>query len=105
MDERLRRFAFIYLAVRGIIDMTLAVITYRRVGSIVPSVGFILLCGVFYCFLYFGIRNEEFYGRYGRRVILWREPFGYWFVVAFLILSHLAVTALFAFSVFAASGG
>ena len=105
MDERLRKFAFVYLAVRALIDTALAAITYRQVGSLVPGVGFMLICGAFYCFLYFGIRNEEFHGRYGRRVILWREPFGYWLVVAFLALFHLAVTALFAAGVFGAAAG
>ena len=99
MDELLRRYAFAFLAARALIDLTLGVIIYRQAGSLVPGVGFVLLCSVFYVFLYRGIKNEEFHGRYGRRVILWREPAGYWFVVGFLIVSHLAVTGLMAWSI------
>ena len=95
MDERLKRYAFAFLAARALVDLTLAGLIYRQEGTLVFALGFLLLCCVFYLFLLFGLRNEEFRGRYGRRVILWREPFGYWFVVGFLVLSHLCVTALF----------
>jgi hypothetical protein len=70
MHELLKRYAFIFLAVRALIDLTLGVVIYRQAGSLVPGVGFMLICSVFYIFLYSGIRNEEFHGRYGRRVIL-----------------------------------
>ncbi len=94
MDEAFKTYAFILLGVRALIDLTLAGIIYYQGRVLVISLGFLLLCSVFYWFLYFGIRNEEFHGRYGRRVILWREPVGYWFVVAFLILFHLVITVL-----------
>jgi len=94
MHEPLKRYAFVCLAVRALIDLTLIAMIYRQKETLVSSVGFALICGVFYYFLVSGIRNEEFYGRYGSRVILWREPVGYWFVMAFLVLFHLCVTVL-----------
>jgi hypothetical protein len=99
MDERLKLYAFVFLAARALVDLTLAGVIYLQEGVLILSLGFLLLCCVFYLFLLFGLRNEEFRGRYGRRVILWREPVGYWFVVAFLVLSHLCVTVLFGMSV------
>lgn len=92
MREVFKPYAFVLLAVRAPIDPTLAGVVYYQEGTLVTSFGFLLLCGVFCFFLYFGLRNEEFRGRYGRRVILWREPVAYWFVVAFLVLFHLFVT-------------
>ena len=94
--ERFKPYAFLFLAARVLIDLTLAVIIYLQEETFLFSFGFMLLCCVFYLFLFFGLRNEEFRGRYGRRVILWREPVGYWFVVAFLVLFHLFVTVSFA---------
>lgn len=94
MDERFKYYAYLFLALRALIDLTLAVVIYRQVGALVVSVGFMALCGVFHLFLFFGIRNEEFRGRYGRRVILWREPVGYWFCVAFLVVFHLVITGM-----------
>lgn len=99
MHELLKRYALAFLALRALIDLAPAVVIYRQAGSLVPGVGLLLICSVFYFLLYFGIRNEEFPGRYGRRVILWREPVGYWLIVAFLLASHLAVTVLMAWSV------
>ena len=95
MDERFKLYAFVFLAARVLTDLTLAVILYLQEKTLVFSFGFLLLCCVFYYFLYFGLRSEEFHGRYGRRVILWREPVGYWFVVGFLVLFHLFVTVSF----------
>ena len=92
MSELFKYYAYVFLGLRALIDLTVAAIIYHRIGALVVSFGFISLCCVFYVFLYFGIRNEEFRGRYGRRVILWREPVGYWFVVAFLVLLHLIIT-------------
>lgn len=96
MDERLKLYAFVFLAARALIDLTLAGVVYYQERTLLFSSGFMLLCCVFYLFLFFGLRNEEFRGRYGRRVMLWREPVGYWFVVAFLVLFHLFVTVSFA---------
>ena len=93
--ELFKRYAFVFLAVRALIDLTLAGIMFYQEGTFVISFGFLLLCCVFYYFLFVGLRREEFHGRYGRRVILWREPFAYWFVVAFLVLFHLFITVLF----------
>lgn len=92
MHELFKRYAFIFLALRVLIDLTLAVIIYHQVGNLAPSVGLMLIGCVFYIFLYFGIRNEEFPGRYGRRVSLWREPVAYWFCFAVLVLFHLLIT-------------
>jgi hypothetical protein len=92
MSELFKRYAFVLLAARALFDLTLAVIIYQQVGNLAPSVGLMLICGVFYVFLYFGIRNEEFPGRYGRRVTLRREPVAYWFCIAVLVLFHLIIT-------------
>lgn len=99
MDEVVRRYAYAFLALRALIDLTLGVVVYRQAGSLAPAAGLLMVCSVFYLLLYFGLRDEEFRGRYGRRVILWREPAGYWFIVAFLVVFHLAVTVLMAWSV------
>ncbi|HEX8149053.1 MAG TPA: hypothetical protein VF591_17855 [Pyrinomonadaceae bacterium] len=93
--ELFKRYAFVFLAVRVLADLTLAGVIYYQEGTPVVSFGFLLLCGVFYYFLYSGLRGGEFRGRYGNRVTLWREPVGYWFVVAFLALFHLFVTVSF----------
>ena len=95
MDERFKLYAFVFLAVRVLIDLTLAGIMYVQEGTLVFSFVFLPICCVFYLFLFFGFRNEEFRGRYGSRVILWREPVGYWFVVGFLVLFHLFITVSF----------
>ena len=92
MHELVKHYAFVFLALRALIDLTLAAIIYYQDGVLGSSLGLLLICSVFYFFLYFGIGNEEFHGRYGRRVILWREPAAYWFVVAFLVLFHLFIT-------------
>ena len=92
MNEVFKYYAYVFLGLRALIDLTVAAIIYHRIGAFVVSFGFMSLCCVFYGFLYFGIRNEEFRGRYGRRVMSWREPVGYWLVVAFLVLSHLIIT-------------
>lgn len=94
MHELFKHYAFAFLALRALIDLTLAVIVYYQAGSFAPGIGLVLVCSVFYFFLYLGIRNEKFYGRYGRRVFLWREPVAYWFVVGLLVLFHLIITVL-----------
>ena len=94
MGQRLRRFIIIYLVLRAVIDLALAAVIYRRTGTLAVSFGVMLVFGVFYYFLCVGIRREEFRGRYGRRVILWREPIAFWFVYGFLVVAHLVVTGL-----------
>ncbi len=94
MDERLKRYAYALLSARVLADLAVAALIYRRAGSLSAAAAFLPLCGVFYAFLFFGFRNEEFPGRYGRKVVLWREPFAYWLVVALLFVFHLAVTGL-----------
>ena len=37
MNELLRRYAFAFLALRALIDLSLAVVIYRRAGSLVPA--------------------------------------------------------------------
>ena len=92
MNERFRYCLWLFLALRAAIDLAVAAIIYRWVGSLIASFGFLALCCVFYVFLSFGIRYEEFRGRYGSRVKLWREPVGFWFCFAFLVLCHLIIT-------------
>jgi hypothetical protein len=99
MDELHKRYAYIFLALRALIDLALCIVIYRQTGSLATAVAVGLVCSVFYLLLYFGVRDEQFYGRYGRWVILWREPGGYWLVVGFLIASHLAITALVTWSI------
>jgi hypothetical protein len=94
MEPSLKRIIIIYIALRAIIDLTLAALIYRQTGTLGVSIGVLLVLGVFYYFMCVGIRREEFKGRYGQQVILWREPVAFWFVFAFLVLAHLAVTGL-----------
>lgn len=96
MSECLKRSALIFLAVRAVIDLAIGVLLYRQMGELMPVIGWLCLCAVFYVFLISGLTREEFPGRYGQRVSLWREPIGYWFVVGFLIVAHLALSVLFA---------
>jgi hypothetical protein len=95
VDERFKLYAFAFLAARALVDLVIAGVLYYQERTFVVGFALLALCCVFYLLLFFGLRNEEFHGRYGRRVILWREPFGYWFVVGFLVLFHLVITALF----------
>ncbi len=105
MHETFKYYAFVFLALRALIDLTLAVIICYQVGSLVPGIGLMLICCVFYFFLFFGIRNEKFSGRYGSRVFLWREPIAYWFIVALLVILHLIITVLIAMSVYWQANG
>ena len=93
MNESLKFYAFIFLAVRVLIDLVTSIVLYYQTGALVVGIGAFLGCSVFSVFLYFGLKNEEFRGRRGQRVDS-SEPFAYWFVVAFLVISHLIVTAL-----------
>lgn len=95
MSELFKYSIFVFLGLRLLIDLGLSAATYYQFKTLAPGIGFMALCSVFYLFLYFGIKNEEFRGRYGHRVYS-SEPFAYWFIVAFLVLSHLAVTILMA---------
>ncbi|HEY8560253.1 MAG TPA: hypothetical protein VIL74_07740 [Pyrinomonadaceae bacterium] len=94
MHERFRFYAYVFLALRGLLDLALCAVIYHQAGSLAPAAGFLLICSIFYFFLFFGIKNEEFRGRRGKRVCLWREPVAYWFVVAFLVAFHLFLTVL-----------
>jgi hypothetical protein len=96
MEKNFKNYAFAFLTLRLVIDLILAGVIYYQEQTFVISFGFLLLCGVFYLLMFFGFRNEEFRGRYGQRVILWREPVGYWIIVAFLAIFHLVITILFA---------
>jgi hypothetical protein len=94
MEPGLKRIIIIYIVLRAVIDFILAALVYRRTGTLAVSFGVMLIIGVFYYFLCAGIRHEEFRGRYGQRVILWREPIAFWFVYGFLVVAHLVVTGL-----------
>lgn len=94
MNELLKYYTYIFLALRVFIDLIVSIIIYYQIEALLNGIGLMVGCSVFSLFLYFGIRKEEFRGRYGRRVCLIGEPFAYWFVFAFLVLSHLTVTGL-----------
>ena len=94
MNELFKYYAFIFLALRVLLDLAASVIIYYQTETLGAGIGSLLVCSIFPLFLYFGIKNEKFRGRYGRRVCLSSEPFAYWFVVVFLVLFHLIMTAL-----------
>lgn len=93
MKQLYKHYAFIFLALRVLVDLVTSVIIYYQTESLVVGIGSMLGCSIFSLLLYIGIRNEAFRGRYGHRVDS-SEPFAYWFVVAFIVLFHLIVTAL-----------
>lgn len=93
MNESVKRYAFILLALRVTVDLAVSVIIYCQTGALIVGIACMIGCSVFSVLLYFGIGNEAFRGRYGHRVSS-GEPFAYWFVVAFIVLFHLIVTAL-----------
>jgi hypothetical protein len=89
MDEFWKKILYAFLVLRGLIDLFLVFLSYLWTGSFETGALVLILCCVPYIFLFFGIRNEQFPGRYGHKVIFWREPAAYWFVFAFLVLLHL----------------
>lgn len=50
MHELVKHYAFVFLALRALIDLTLAVIIYHQEGALVISLGLMLICSVFYFF-------------------------------------------------------
>jgi hypothetical protein len=90
--ELFKRIAYVYLALHALIDLALGVIVYHQIGLLVVSIAIMAVPFSLSIILYFGLRNEKFRGRYGRRVILWREPVGYWFCFAIVVLIHLGIT-------------
>jgi hypothetical protein len=48
MDDLFKRWAFVLLALRVLVDLTLAFTIYRQTGDPAPGVGFMLICSVFY---------------------------------------------------------
>lgn len=95
-EENLKKIAFSFLAFRVFTDFIIAGIIYYQSETLIISFSFLILCSVFHLLLFFGLKNEQFHGRNGSRVILWREPAAYWFVAAFLFVFHLIITGLFA---------
>lgn len=95
-----RTFALIYgfIALRMVIDLFLAAIISTQTGSWITGGGMWLLCWAFYLLLFFGVRSGTFHGTYGRKVYYWREPAAWWVVFGFIVLFHLAVTVLFAWT-------
>jgi len=100
MDERLKFYAYIFLAARALIDLAASVAVYHQTESLGIGIGIMSACSICPLFLYFGIKNEEFWGRYGRRIYLSHEPFAYWFVVGFLVIFHLIITELMINTIF-----
>ncbi len=99
MESSTKRIIFLYLALHTFADLVLAIIVYLQGGEFIVSFGIMLVFSIFILLLYFGIRNEEFRGRYGSRVILWREPVAYWLCFAFIVLFHVMVTVLIAMTI------
>ena len=96
MDEPLKYYAYAFLAFRVFLDLAAAGIIAYRLERLLPAAGLVAVCGVFYIFLYLGIKNGEYPGRYGRRVCLWREPVAFWLVTAFIVVFHFIITAALA---------
>ncbi len=94
MNELFRACAYGFLVLRALIDLGLSAVIYYQVRNIVAAVALLPICGVFYVFLYFGLKNESFRGRYGSQIFLWREPVAYWFIVGLLVVLHLVMTWL-----------
>lgn len=94
MDERLKLCAYIFLAVRAVIDLAVSIGVYHQTESYGIAVGIMIVCSICPLFLFFGIRNEEFTGRYGRKIYLSHDRIAYWFIVAFLVIFHLIITGL-----------
>ena len=99
MDEPLKYYAYAFLALRVVIDAIAAGLISYQTETLAPGVGLLAICGVFYIFLYLGIRKGEYPGRYGRRVCLWREPSAFWVVTGVIVIFHFIITALMLSSV------
>lgn len=97
MRQLFMRLAFACLALHALIDLALAVVMYRQVGSPGPSFFLVCICCVFSFTLFPALRDEEFSRRWFPGV--WYRgpvsgPFAFWFTFAVLALSHLALTGL-----------
>lgn len=86
--DRLKRYAYIYLAVHLAVDIALAVRMALAVGSAAPSVAMMFACFVLATFLYSGVRNDEIPGRYGYRANVWIDPIPYWIGIGLLVVAH-----------------
>ncbi len=94
---RFKRLAFTLLTVHALVDLTLAVLMYRRVGVLAPSLAVAALCLVFSFYLFPALRDEEFSrrwfpGKWGRGPI--DEPAAFRVTFAALVLIHLILTGL-----------
>lgn len=95
--ELFKRLAFTLLALHALVDLTLAVLMYRQVGILAPSLAVVVLCLVFSCYLFPALRDEEFSrrwfpGKWFRGPI--NEPAAFWITFAALVLIHLILTGL-----------
>ena len=91
-----KSYAYGYLALHVLIDFILAVRLYYRVETLVLSIVLMSACSVFALFLYFGIKNEQFRGRYGTVVHRWSAPVAYWIGFALFVIAHLIFTVIMA---------
>jgi hypothetical protein len=95
--EVFKRVVFVFLALHALVDLTLAVMMYRQVGILAPSIGIMVLCGVFSFYLFPALRDEEFSrrwfpGKYYRGPL--NEPAPFWFTFGALILIRLILTGV-----------
>ncbi len=100
--EAFRRLVFVFLVLHALIDLTLAIIIYRQVGILAPSIGIMVLCCVFSFYLFPALRDEEFSrrwfpGKFFRGPI--NGPVAFWFTFAVIVLIHLLLTGAWASSV------
>lgn len=98
MQQRIKRLAFVFLALHALVDLTLAPIIYHQLGILAPAIFIIAICCIFTFKLFFSLRNEEFYsrrfpGRWGRgRIDMWGNPIAFWVTFAVLVVLHLFIT-------------
>ncbi|MEO8041630.1 MAG: hypothetical protein ABI646_03370 [Acidobacteriota bacterium] len=97
--ELFKRIVFVFLALHALVDLTFAVIAYRQVGNLAPSILPIGICVVFSFYLFPALRDEEFSkrwfpGKWFRGPI--NGPVAFWFTFAVLVLIHLILTGIWA---------
>lgn len=97
-EEKIDSFLYAFIVIRSASDLALAIALYFQAKSLIIAGGYWALCWIFSLFLFFGIRSETFRGRYGRKVIRWREPFAWWFCFVFLVLMLATITTVIAWS-------
>lgn len=94
MTDHFQRRGYLFLALRGVIDVASIGAAWFQSGAFLLSLAPLPIYAVFYGFLLFAIRNERFPATNKGSVDL-SEPWAYWTVFLVIELMHLAITALF----------